>query len=70
MISDALWQRLFARDAGVLFIVNLLAISLISTTMKGILLAGREQLTSEPEITLQAPAHLHGPETLFAHLEA
>ena len=39
-------------------------------TVKGILLAGREQLTSEPEITLQAPAHLHGPETLFAHLEA
>jgi hypothetical protein len=39
-------------------------------TVKGILLAGREQLTSEPEITLQAPAHLHGAETLFAHLEA
>lgn len=39
-------------------------------TVKGILAAGREQLTAEPEIALQAPAHLHGPETLFAHLEA
>ena len=39
-------------------------------TVKGILAAGREQLTAEPEIALRAPAHLHGPETLFAHLEA
>jgi len=39
-------------------------------TVKGILAAGREQLAAEPEITLQGPAHLHGPETLFAHLEA
>ena len=38
-------------------------------TVKGILAAGREQLTAEPEIALQPPAHLHGPETLFAHLE-
>jgi len=39
-------------------------------TVRGILAAGREQLTPEPED--QAPlalAHLHGPETLFAHLE-
>jgi len=39
-------------------------------TVRGILAAGREQLTPEPEA--QAPlalAHLHGPETLFAHLE-
>lgn len=39
-------------------------------TVKGILAAGREQLRSEPELTLSAPAHLHGPDTLFAHLEA
>ena len=39
-------------------------------TVRGILAAGREQLTPEPELTLKAPAHLHGPETLFAHLEA
>lgn len=39
-------------------------------TVKGILAAGRERLTSEPELTLSGPAHLHGPDTLFAHLEA
>ena len=39
-------------------------------TVKGILAAGREQLAAEPELALTAPAHLHGPETLFAHLEA
>jgi hypothetical protein len=39
-------------------------------TVKGILVAGREQLATEPEVTLSGPAHLHGPETLFAHLEA
>jgi transposase len=39
-------------------------------TVKGILAAGREQLACEPEPTLQGPAHLHGPDTLFAHLEA
>jgi len=39
-------------------------------TVKGILAAGREQLACEPEVTLSAPAHLHGPDTLFAHLEA
>ncbi len=39
-------------------------------TVRGILAAGREQLAPEPEISLSAPAHLHGPATLFAHLEA
>ncbi len=39
-------------------------------TVKGILAAGREQLAPEPELSLSVPAHLHGPETLFAHLEA
>ena len=39
-------------------------------TVKGILAAGREQLASEPEVTPLAPAHLHGPDTLLAHLEA
>ena len=39
-------------------------------TVRGILAAGRERLTPEPELTPAAPAQLHGPETLFAHLEA
>jgi hypothetical protein len=39
-------------------------------TVKGILAAGREQLEDEPPPTPSAPAHLHGPDTLFAHLEA
>ncbi|MEI6727905.1 MAG: FGGY family carbohydrate kinase, partial [Actinomycetes bacterium] len=40
-------------------------------TVKGILKAGREQLTPEPELaTPLAPAHLHGPLALFADLEA
>jgi transposase len=39
-------------------------------TVRGILAAGREQLTREPDLTPTAPAHLHGPDTLFAHLEA
>jgi len=39
-------------------------------TVKGILTAGREQLAREPEVALRAPAHLDGPDTLFAHLEA
>jgi len=40
-------------------------------TVRGILKAGREQLTPEPETQAPlAPAHLHGPDTLFAHLEA
>ena len=39
-------------------------------TVKGILAAGRERLEAEPDLTPTAPAHLHGPETLFAHLEA
>jgi len=38
-------------------------------TVKGILAAGREQLAAEPDLTPTAPAHLHGPESLFAHLE-
>jgi len=39
-------------------------------TVKGILAAGRERLEAEPDLTPAAPAHLHGPDTLFAHLEA
>ena len=39
-------------------------------TVKGILAAGREQPVPEEETTTLAPAHLHGPDTLFAHLEA
>jgi len=40
-------------------------------TVRGILKAGREQLTPEPQTAAPlAPAHLHGPDTLFAHLEA
>jgi hypothetical protein len=39
-------------------------------TVRGILAAGREQLTPEPDLTPTAPAHLHGADTLFAHLEA
>jgi transposase len=39
-------------------------------TVKGILAAGREQIEDEPPAAPNAPAHLHGPETLFAHLEA
>ena len=40
-------------------------------TVRGILKAGREQLTPEEEITKPlAPAHLHGPLALFADLEA
>jgi transposase len=38
-------------------------------TVKGILAAGREQLEAEPDLTPTAPAELHGPESLFAHLE-
>jgi transposase len=40
-------------------------------TVKGILKAGREQLTPEEETPAPlAAAHLHGPDSLFAHLEA
>jgi transposase len=40
-------------------------------TVRGILTAGREALTDpEPTGTMTAPAHLHGPDTLFAYLEA
>jgi hypothetical protein len=39
-------------------------------TVKGILAAGRERLEAEPDLTPTAPAHLHGPLALFAHLEA
>jgi transposase len=40
-------------------------------TVRGILAAGREQLTPEPETPAPlAPAHLHGADTLFADLEA
>ncbi len=39
-------------------------------TVRGILAAGREHAASEAETVPSAPAHLHGPETLFAHLEA
>ena len=38
-------------------------------TVKGILAAGREQLEAEPDLVPTAGAHLHGPESLFAHLE-
>jgi hypothetical protein len=38
-------------------------------TIKGILALGRERTTPEPESVPAVPAHLHGPETLFAHLE-
>lgn len=38
-------------------------------TIRGILRSGRECLVPEEELTLLAPAHLHGPATLFAHLE-
>jgi len=38
-------------------------------TVRGILLAGREHARDEPEAVPAAPAHLHGPETLFAGLE-
>jgi len=39
-------------------------------TVKGILAAGREHVEAEPVAVPVAPAHLHGPLTLFAHLEA
>jgi len=39
-------------------------------TVKGILAAGRERLEAEPDLTPTAPAQLHGPLALFAHLEA
>ena len=39
-------------------------------TVKGILAAGRERLEEEPAPVPAGPAHLHGPATLFAHLEA
>jgi hypothetical protein len=38
-------------------------------TIRGILRAGRERLVPEEELTPLPPAHLHGPATLFAHLE-
>jgi transposase len=38
-------------------------------TVKGILAAGRERLEAEPDLAPTAPAHLHGPESLFAYLE-
>jgi hypothetical protein len=39
-------------------------------TVRGILAAGREALTDpEPTGTITAPAHLHGPDTLFSYLE-
>jgi transposase len=38
-------------------------------TVRGILRAGRERLVPQEELTLLTPAHLHGPDTLFAHLE-
>jgi len=38
-------------------------------TVRGILAAGRERLEAEPDLTPTAPAQLHGPESLFAHLE-
>jgi transposase len=38
-------------------------------TVAGILKAGREHLVREEELSLLAPAHLHGPDTLFAHLD-
>lgn len=39
-------------------------------TVRGILAAGREHAKEEVEAVPSASAHLHGPETLFAHLEA
>lgn len=38
-------------------------------TVAGILKRGREQSVQEEELVPLAPAHLHGPDTLFAHLE-
>jgi transposase len=38
-------------------------------TVKGILIAGTEDEGTEVPAALDAPAHLHGPETLFSHLE-
>lgn len=38
-------------------------------TVKGILAAGREHAEVEPATLPQIPADLHGPESLFAHLE-
>jgi hypothetical protein len=38
-------------------------------TVRGILRAGRERLVPQEELTLLTPAHLHGPDTLIAHLE-
>jgi hypothetical protein len=37
-------------------------------TVKGILLAGTEAEGTELVVVLDVPAHLHGPEDLFAHL--
>jgi transposase len=39
-------------------------------TVRGILAAGREQFEDEPLAVPNAPAQLHGPLALFAHLEA
>ena len=38
-------------------------------TVAGIVKRGREQLVREEELSLATPAYLHGPDTLFAHLE-
>lgn len=38
-------------------------------TVAGILKRGREQLVPEEELLPVTPGHLHGPDTLFAHLE-
>lgn len=38
-------------------------------TVKGILAAGTEHEGSPPAPPVDAPAHLHGPAHLFAHLE-
>lgn len=37
-------------------------------TVKGILVAGTEAEGTTPEVVTHAPAHLHGADTLFAHL--
>ncbi len=38
-------------------------------TVRGILAAGRERTTEEAVACPSAPAHLHGPDTLFSYLE-
>ena len=58
-------ERLDAACAGALF-----AGDPSYRTIRGILASGRDALDpEEPAACPEAPAHLHGPDTLFAHLE-